>query len=63
MRKITFSNMNCKHCLKRITEILKEHNIKVKKDNLAEKYVMVLEITNEALEAIKENGFNVTSIE
>ena len=30
MIKITFSNMNCKHCLKRITDILKEHKIKVK---------------------------------
>ena len=63
MIKITFSNMNCKHCLKRITDILKEHKIKVKDSNLELKTILVKEINDEALNSIKEAGFVITSIE
>ena len=63
MIKITFSNMNCKHCLKRITDILKEHKIKVKDSDLESKAIFVKEINDEALNSIKENGFVVTNIE
>ena len=63
MNKITFSNMNCKHCLKRINDILKEHKIKVKDSDLESKAIFVKEINDEALNSIKENGFVVTNIE
>jgi copper chaperone CopZ len=55
--------MNCKHCLKRITDILKEHKIKVKDSNLELKTILVKEINDEALNSIKEAGFVITSIE
>ena len=64
MTKLYFANMNCKHCVKRITEALANYKIKVKKNDLTEKSLTLKENpSEEALNEIQALGFQILKVE